>query len=512
MKKETNGITLIALVITIIVLLILAGVTIASLSGDNGILKRAAEAKEQTKKADAEEQIKLGLTEVIMKNKLGDDIFKNLLDNKFGAENVTSNPDGSFTITKDGYQVKVDSKGTIINEGQSPDSGGGNQEPVSGGPNAPVIPTGMTVKYLSWDESGVEKDDNTGLVFDYSAGKWANIKTIANGQEAYWVWIPRFEYKIPTEKPIDVNNPPMIDVKFISSTKTTATPGYTIHPAFTFGNDGNKDLPGIWVAKFEASSSNPNAVYGGSDTNTLKVNVKPNVTSWRGISVANIFTVCQNMQKGGVLGGTGTQSNEINKNVDGHMMKNTEWGAVAILGQSQYGIYNNNDDTQKNVAGTAKQVWNNPNTSFITGKVGNFADDKSQPTVEGQYGYNDILKNGPNASTTGTVYGVYDMAGGAWEYVAGCWEGYQVGKENANYFDIYNSSNSTSGIPGDATRETQGWNGDCANFVYSSYPVFVRGGVYDNGAGAGVFYFDYNNGSANSYNSFRPVFVCVPSL
>ena len=58
-KKDTKGITLIALVITIIVLLILAGVTIAALSGDNGILKRAAEAKEQTKQKNDEETEKL---------------------------------------------------------------------------------------------------------------------------------------------------------------------------------------------------------------------------------------------------------------------------------------------------------------------------------------------------------------------------------------------------------------------------------------------------------------------
>ena len=44
-KRNARGITLIALVITIIVLLILAGVTIAALSGDNGILKRATQAK-----------------------------------------------------------------------------------------------------------------------------------------------------------------------------------------------------------------------------------------------------------------------------------------------------------------------------------------------------------------------------------------------------------------------------------------------------------------------------------
>ena len=59
-KKNTRGITLIALVITIIVLLILAGVTIAALSGDNGILKRAAEAKEQTNQKNDEETEKIG--------------------------------------------------------------------------------------------------------------------------------------------------------------------------------------------------------------------------------------------------------------------------------------------------------------------------------------------------------------------------------------------------------------------------------------------------------------------
>ena len=61
MKTKSNkGITLIALVITIIVLLILAGVTIAALSGDNGILRRATEAKEQTNQKNDEETEKIG--------------------------------------------------------------------------------------------------------------------------------------------------------------------------------------------------------------------------------------------------------------------------------------------------------------------------------------------------------------------------------------------------------------------------------------------------------------------
>ena len=61
-KNESKGITLIALVISIIVLLILAGVTIAALSGDNGILTRAKEAKEKTNTSNIIEEINLAIT------------------------------------------------------------------------------------------------------------------------------------------------------------------------------------------------------------------------------------------------------------------------------------------------------------------------------------------------------------------------------------------------------------------------------------------------------------------
>ena len=57
--KQKNGITLIALVITIIVLLILAGISISMLSGDNGILQKATDAKTNTEKANEKEQIQI---------------------------------------------------------------------------------------------------------------------------------------------------------------------------------------------------------------------------------------------------------------------------------------------------------------------------------------------------------------------------------------------------------------------------------------------------------------------
>ena len=73
-KKNTRGITLIALVITIIVLLILAGVTIAALSGDNGILTRAKDAKEKTEQAQKDEEETLSN----MENLLGSYNLKNV--------------------------------------------------------------------------------------------------------------------------------------------------------------------------------------------------------------------------------------------------------------------------------------------------------------------------------------------------------------------------------------------------------------------------------------------------
>lgn len=65
-RKNIKGITLIVLIITIIILLILAGVTIATLTGENGILSRAKEAKENTNKKTATEIINLKITNIQM--------------------------------------------------------------------------------------------------------------------------------------------------------------------------------------------------------------------------------------------------------------------------------------------------------------------------------------------------------------------------------------------------------------------------------------------------------------
>lgn len=83
MKKDVKGITLIALVITIIVLLILAAVSIAMLTGENGLLQKATKAKEENKLAQAKEQINLMLQEYRIERDTGSNkSFENFLQEK----------------------------------------------------------------------------------------------------------------------------------------------------------------------------------------------------------------------------------------------------------------------------------------------------------------------------------------------------------------------------------------------------------------------------------------------
>ena len=102
--KGNKGITLIALVITIIVLLILAGVTIAALSGDNGILTRAKEAKEKTKQAQEDEKQKLSN----MENLLGSYNLKNV--NKADTNPAETIPENSIVLEDDA------NKGIVIKD------------------------------------------------------------------------------------------------------------------------------------------------------------------------------------------------------------------------------------------------------------------------------------------------------------------------------------------------------------------------------------------------------------
>ena len=116
--KNKNGITLIALVITIIVLLILAAVSIATLTGENGILTRANDAKASTEIAEEREKVELAATAALaddLGGEIKESFLKQELEKYFGTDGVsvapgTNNGEEGFIVTIDesGRQYFVD--------------------------------------------------------------------------------------------------------------------------------------------------------------------------------------------------------------------------------------------------------------------------------------------------------------------------------------------------------------------------------------------------------------------
>jgi len=336
---------------------------------------------------------------------------------------------------------------------------------------------------------------------EYGTSHWANAKLNDN----YYVWIPRYAYKIfdtegeeGYEKYTSQSGASYrIDVKFVGKDVTNENveekvgEGYIVHPAFlgtdtvmesgsSTGSILDKELSGIWVGKYESS-----------DDGSGNVKIIPNATSYTGIDVATMFTKSRALST-------------VNNNV--HMLKNTEWGAVAYLAQSQYG----RNGTEISV--NQSQKITGAGKTEGTNKIYESSNYSTEPTADQQYNG----KIGKLSSTTGNIYGVYDMSGGAYEYVAGCLSGYEntkfgVTAGDNTYIDLYiNSSDFSSDyegiITGDATKETAKWNTDGAGFVYSTYPVFVRGGGFNGTNGGGAFFFSNYGGNTNGAYSFR---ICI---
>ena len=205
------------------------------------------------------------------------------------------------------------------------------------------------------------------------------------------------------------------------------------------------------------------------------------------------------------------------------MMKNSEWGAVAYLSQSKYGKYGNS--VYDGTAGKEKEVYINNCSKYITGIAGDSVSASNSATCTNTY----ETETGWKASTTGNIYGIYDMSGGAYEYVMGylttaytkTWGARTSSGEEtdsakfasqpeAKYFDAYTSTIATTACNenacnGHALGETSGWYGDTADFVSTSYPWFLRGGYYVDTSNAGMFHFSNGYGSSSGYRSFRVV-------
>ena len=547
MKKKSNGITLVALVITIVILLILAGISISALT-NTGIFQKAKDAKQKSEDASEKEQSLLYEYE--------DELSK-----------YTSN---------DRWDGKV---------------------------NKPEIMTGMTaIKFTeptgnTEDTKGKEEkvsDSSKNDWYNYSEKKWANAKT---NDGSMWVWIPRYAYKInksnqtfdvvflvgTTDSYYDKDGKLQTAKRQTSETDIPdATKNYVVHPAFTnessigYANGGwRKELTGIWISKFEAgyvdkdtfnankakytssvnytqvtgytpaekyedASNYLNGIYGSNATKITYPTFQGGKYSMNYINHSDAFSISRAL----------TDSNNIyklsNKETDSHLIKNSEWGAVSYLGQSQYGLngtnirinnltLNNSEKTIYAVTGYAAKTLQDGDTKL----------EDARPVSSTEKVYKWTEKEGQTASCTGTIYGIYDMSGGAWERSAAIVNnGNDSGNLNtygkaimnalnngksSEYVTVYPTGESkgqslddaskfnyaaNTKIYGDAIRETStaglgqtSWHDDYSSFVGAHGPFFVRSGFCWYTSGVGLFCFYRNDGYSAYDSGFRSVLV-----
>ena len=192
--KGRNGITLIALVITIIVLLILAGVTIASITGENGILSKATNARDNNTKASAEERVK---TEVLgsygSDGKLSLDDLNNNLKNvdglKYNGNTITeSNKIESLpaTVNVDGYDVVITEQGNVEKPKTLEDAK--TDDMLTKTDDTPITVDNKTVKI----PAGFKVADDSGNTIDEGI-------VIEDSEKNQFVWVPVSKENFATE-------------------------------------------------------------------------------------------------------------------------------------------------------------------------------------------------------------------------------------------------------------------------------------------------------------------------
>ena len=536
-KRKNNGITLVALVVTIIILLILAGITISSLT-NTGLFGRAKEARDKTAAA-AENQAKI-------LNEYEDEL------NKYISWNTKKlQADGSWNDSK-----KV---------------------------NSPQLMEGMTGIY--WDKDGNEIEvtaDNQDNWYDYDKQEWANaITKDSDGNiTGYWVWIPRYAYKIESGRYTSTAG--KISVKFLQGTsnkdennaeisqnypETTGETmsAYVVHPSFTDGSENgknnhymngewDKEIAGYWVAKYaagfqectqtvandgtvtEPTTNLANVKYSDKNytKNTYSINAisqtltalpkmsypvfKPLTYAYNVISTGDAYILSQQIAKARNFYGLNSTK------TDSHQMKNSEWGAVVYLTQSSYG----RDREKVTINSKSFKNANSKNIWAITGYAENTA-------------------NGIKASSTNNKNGIFDLSGCVVEYTAAYISNgnenisnygksyasttansngyltlstkyatvYPYSDSNDSYsgnYNMYLDKKTTYGF-GDAILETSNsgadltsWNEQSSWFLRTGNTFFQRGGKFDKGS-AGIFNFVSYQGCAIWDGGFRSVLV-----
>ena len=461
-NSQEKGITLVALVITIVILIILATVAINFAFGGDGLIRRAEQASEFYANDTS----------------YTDESLANVAE--YLDEVIPFTPQDTPEPETGGKEMEDMTHGVIEIKWLS-----GTSYNVSETPNAPKIkedlPSGTTMELVRYTGEGETEQERwiAGTEYRYVAGtgsqdntssKWANARVTIDGVDSYFVWIPRYAYRIIyfdsdeskqaykegtlTEEDAVANEQiigysdsrGIVDAQgkkidgAASTTKTMVSSDYFMaHPAFTTDIDNggwSEEIEGIWIGKYETSGS------------TTELKVEPGVSSLRNKTIGTFYTA----------------GREYADELNSHMLKNSEWGAVAYLIDSEYGR-NGHEIT----------INNNGTTYYTGGGTGNTYTTRTEQ------------------SSTGNVYGIYDLRGNANEYVASYYNesessnltnngesfASQNGSSNEYSIAYTGTSASTAYKYGDATYETSGWYSDGADFVNSDYPFFIRGGRYD---------------------------------
>ena len=430
------------------------------------------------------------------------------------------------------------------------------------GANKPMLDDNMIAVYYDeeanvWRKADSENKRYHYKWYDYDNKMWANSVTVKEtNREAYLkaelgteismddiltmqVWVPRYKYKVwnYNSDGVTYSNPKEIEIVFEKKVNSTGTVkciddlnningssescydnenngikdnvSFYTHPAFTFGSE---ELEGFWVGKFELTGTIDN------------ITVKPNETSIRNYNVSSFETNIMTMNDSGNKYGFETSD-------DTHVMKNMEWGAVAYLSHSKYGTCTD---------GECNRVGKNNNSNYITG----CGDSYNSSASANCNSYETEL--GMASSTTGNIYGIYDMSGGSHEYImgntvyddevmisgsttdlnsgysgiiynSGAYTSYtgEYSYPEDKYYDKYSSGATLDfkrGKLGDASKEVKmdetshgNWYSQGSNMPNNAASWVLRGANFEYSTSAGIFSHNYHYGNAVSTYSSRLV-------
>lgn len=329
-----------------------------------------------------------------------------------------------------------------------------------------MIPVVYDEKLNSW-----VKADSRIKYFDYDKKIWANAVLVRKNRNTidpnsksreyylsedaiskpiyegdiigYYVWIPRYKYTLfntnnKVIKPIEINI--VFENNKYKKSVNELNNNYLTHPAFSY----NKEINGFWVSKFQNNVDETSSCYTDKttcDKADLILYSKPDKNKITNISISNAWLSTKNMLTPDNVYGL--------KNANTNVLTNLEWGAVAYLADSKYGI----------------------NDKLISNKFD--------------------YKNNLASSTTGNITGVFDMISNT-EMVMANYNNDSGKDENDNsgfkkygsvdwpdVIDYYNGITNKNKILGDAISETEGWYNSYSKFINGEYPFFIRGGEID---------------------------------